>query len=175
MKKSQAEIKAMVTPEMIKAAETLTMAMAFTKTVQPIVEAYSQEILVRHQFKNLGDKKMFAELGREYTEEVILDRNQTYRMSDSDFAIYEKERQEACVKSGLKVENPDFCPLLVAENLENIAQGAFIDSIFPITGIKYEQVVVSKNMMKNIKTLIDLGLGLIASLGMLKNPLNKAA
>lgn len=182
MKKSKNEIKAMITPEMIKAAETLCMAKAFTQMVRPIVEVYSKEILVRHQFKNLGDKALFERLhnnGRhmedQYVEEVILDRNQTYRMSDSDFAIYEKERQEACAKSGLKVEHPEFCPLLVAENLEGMAEGAFVDAMSPVTKIEYQQAFCSKDGMKAVKKLVDLSLGLIASLGMLKNPLKKAA
>ena len=174
MKKSEQEIRKLITPEMVDSANAFCMAKAFVQTVKPIVEGYEKEILVRYQFTNKGEQDMLKRLqkhkrhlGEVCPERIILDSNQTYLMSDEDSAIYEKERQAACAKSGLKVEAPEYCPLLVAEDLERYARRVFIDSMEPITKISSNRIV----MIENIEEMAKLSLGLIASAGLLKNTL----
>lgn len=175
---NKSKIKLMVTSGMIQAAETLMMAQALVMMLRPIVEAYEREILIRYQFNNFGEKSSLMMVNEkrllkgmgpfEYVEEVILDPKQTYRLNEIDAAIFESERQVACAASGLKVEDPEYCPLLVAENLENQAQRVFVDSMKPITTFDYDQILQSSDCLNKIKQAVNLELGLLFSLGVVK-------
>lgn len=171
MKPTKDQIRKMVTPEMIQAANALCMAQAFTQTLRPIVEGYQKEILAKHQFTNKGEKAIFGKCGRQWEEEVVLNPDHTYLLSDEDANTYFAEIEVARQVAGLKVEREGNCPLLEAESLERKASHVFIDAMFPITKMNHDSVMNSSDFLGNRKKLIDLGLGLIASLGLLKNTL----
>lgn len=180
MKPTQAQIKAMVTEEMVQAANAYCMAKAYTQTIRPIVEGYQREILVRNQFTNKGEQAMLKRLqdnGRHLNEEikelVVLNPDHTYLMSDEDSQVYFVELEQARIKSGLKVEKEGNCPLLEAESMERTAVRVLIDVMEPITKINYNQVI--NTSFESRAKLIDLSIGLIASLGLLKNTLKKVA
>lgn len=174
MKPTQAQIRAMITPDMVQAANALVMAQAYTQTIRPIVEGYQKEILARHQFINKGEKELFEKLGRKFEETVVLDPNQSFLLSEEDAKTYFEEVEEARIKSGLEVQREGNCPLLEAEELERKAERVFIDAMAPITKMTHEQVWSSSGAIENAKKLVKLSLGLIASLGLLKNTLKKA-
>ena len=182
IKKSEKEIRALVTDEMVQAANALCMAKAFVQTIRPIVRKYQEEILTRHQFTNKGEVGTLNRLqanGRHLNEKVeeavVLNPEHIYLMSDEDANIYFAEVEQARIKSGLRIKKEGNCPLLEAESLERKAERVFVDAMEPITKMNHERVWSSSNAIENAKKLTNLGLGLIASLGLLKNTLNKAA
>lgn len=174
MKTSEQQIRKMITHEMVEAANAVCMAKAFVQTVRPIVEGYQKEILARHQFPNNGDLEMHEKHGQmdQFVFKVILDPSESFLLSDADFNTYDNECQEAAKKSGLKVEREGNCPLLEAESILVKANGVFVDLIQPVTKISRETALCSG--MEKYQKLVDLGIGLVASLGLLKNNLKAA-
>lgn len=136
------------TQEMITATETVFLAMAFTATIRPIVEGYQKKVLAEINPKSRFDDK------------AITDLNSTYEMHDSDFNVYLARCNEERIKAGLRVENIDHCPLLIAENLESKAKRALIEAMKPITNLDPQDVLCSG--LENYEKLIDLSLGLMA-------------
>lgn len=142
------------TEAMITAAHNVFVTMAFEQTVKPIVEGYQKDILSFWRFKiapehvTRGHKK----------DEIILNPKHSYLLSDDDFKLYLAECNDARIKAGLKVDNPEHCPLLVAKHLRIIAENTLIDTMKPVTGIKTDQVY----MLEHRKQLVDLTLKLLA-------------
>lgn len=146
--------------QQISTAKAVFMAMAITKTIEPIVRGYEREILKKHQFTNKGEIKRLQKHNITEVEKVILTPENSYLLSDEDFLIYHAECNEARKKAGLKVESDDFCPLLVAENLERQAKHAFIDAMEETTKIKFDQLF--KNFPTDYNNYLDLSLKLLA-------------
>ena len=92
------------------------------------------------------------------TDRVIADPEHTYLLNDTDFNIYLTEVKEARNKAGLKVENDDFCPLLVAERQEIEAARVMLKTMIPITKIDPDSIWKTEHWHK----LIDLTLRLLA-------------
>ena len=118
-------------PEMIRAAENCFAAMAYTKTIRPIVDAYQRRILAEMQAP-LAEK--WKERGR-HTDEIILNPDHTYLMEDADFQTYLARCREEQARAGLHTESPDHCPLLVAQHLQVKAEWVLIEAMEPITHI----------------------------------------
>ncbi|CAB3754426.1 hypothetical protein [Paraburkholderia humisilvae] len=109
---------------MTRAAENLLVAMAHEDLVRPVVVAYEEEILAQRQFR----------IARKYVERgcadtVILDRKQSYMLEASDLATYLKQCFEARDAAGLKVREPDNCPLLEAENTRIKAESLLLEAM----------------------------------------------
>ena len=140
------ESKFKPTKTMIEAAKTVFGCMALVNTIKPIVGGYQKKILQKHQFRN--------------SEGVIItEPNKSWTMSDEDFKIYLAECNKERIKAGLHVENEEFCPLLVVENLLIKAKWALIDAAEPITKIKSEEIY----NMEDREKLVELTLKLLAS------------
>jgi len=140
------------TKEMIEAAKSVFMAMAWVDTIRPVVESYEKAILARHQFhiaKEWIDKGM--------TDRVILESKSTYLMEDADFKIFNAETFEERDKAGLKVDKPEFCPLLTAECLQVDAEYKLIEAMKPVTRLE-----TSSLWGENRKKFLDLTLKLLA-------------
>jgi len=146
-------------PDMIRAAENCFAAMAFTETIRPIVEGYQRAILEYEKYpyspKCLGRREKSP-------ADYISDLRHTYMMSEEDFAHYLKRCQEEQAKAGLHTDDPDHCPLLVAEHLQVQAEHCLIDAMIPVTGITRERIFQSANSLKNLKKLKDLTLRFMA-------------
>ena len=138
-----------ITEEMKTAAKAVFMAMALVKTIKPIVEGYQRKII--NEMKPLD----------RYKGQIITNPNQSYQMGDSDFKIYLTRCNEERIKAGLKVENEEYCPLLVAEELQRKAERVFIDVMEPITHLSADRVLCSQNGLDNYHKLIDLSLRLL--------------
>lgn len=128
------------TAEQIKFAELLLMAQAFVETIRPIVEGYQKAILAKHNFTNQRTVERFVHRGAAPVE-VILDPKRSFELSDNDFAVYLKECNEARISARLQVDDPNHCPLLVAENLYRQAQRAFMESMESFTGINVDSLL----------------------------------
>lgn len=127
--------------EIIKAAETVFLAMAYTETLRPIVEGYQRRI--------------FEELGwHGYTQK------NAYLVPDTVFEKWMARCNEERIKAHLDVDDPEKCPLLVAEHLQMQAERALIDLIEPITHINADDAICSG--LDNYKKLIDLTLRWLA-------------
>ena len=135
MKTHELYYKITPTPDMIAAAKTVFMAKAWVDTIRPVVEGYKKVILAKHGWHI--DEKW---IDKGMTDKVILDPEHAYELSDQDFAIYLKEVKEARIQSGLKVDNEDFCPLLVAERLEMEAIRSLLTTMISITKIDPDDV-----------------------------------
>ncbi len=138
--------------EMVEAAKTVFMAMAWKGTIEPIVTGYEREILSRHQF-HISDEWT----AKGMPDKIILDPKETYLLNDIDSKIYINETFMARDNAGLKVDNPEFCPLLVAETMQIDAETALIATMESITHLEPGQLYG-----ENRKKLIDLTLRLLA-------------
>lgn len=157
--KSENKPKFNPTPEMITATKALLMAKAFVQTIKPIVDGYQKAILEKHQFTNRREVELLTKLGREAEERVILDPKESYQMSKEDFNTFWNECKIEREKAGLKVKRDDFCPLLVAENLERQAKNALLEAMRPLTKIDPDNLWD----MDNRKKLIELSINLMVS------------
>lgn len=146
------------TAEMVRAAENCFAAMAFTETIRPIVGGYQRRILAEMQAPLAEEWKRRNIAG---DEPIILDPAHTYLMESNDFQAYLARCREEQAKAGLYTDSPEYCPLLVAENLQMDAEHAMIDVMVPVTGITREKIFGSAHSLKNLKKLIDLSLRLM--------------
>ena len=122
------------TPELIEAAELLFAAKAWVNTVKPIVRRIQQSVLDSHEFHPIDKYKDTERDG------PIKEPERTYLMTDSDFEIYFAECKRAYAREGLHTDKPEFCPLLVAENIERQARDLMLERARYITNIDHNQI-----------------------------------
>lgn len=144
------------TQEMIEAAKAVFMTMAYVETIKPIVKRYEKAILEKHQF-HIAKVWTADKPGRKMPDQIILNPDQTYLLEDSDFQLYYKETLKARDEAGLKVDNPEHCPLLVAEDLQCQAENALIVAMEPVTHLEPGRLYGD-----NRKKFLDLTLKLLA-------------
>lgn len=149
------------TPEMINAAELCVMAMAHTQTIRPIVEEHKKKVLAENSYPFADRfKEMARKRGHELAEFCKED-NAIYMMSDEDFQDYHAKCLALHLSKGIKVEHPDHCPLLVAEELQRKAERHLCEVMEPITKLSVDDVLCSADGIKNYNQLIDLTLRLL--------------
>jgi hypothetical protein len=142
------------TPTMVSLAQSVMVAMAFADTIRPIVVGYETDIL-----KN-GQWRIRPEFADRLNNEIIIDPKRAYLMSDEDALVFHAECKKARDTAGLKVENDEHCPLLVAENLVMQCERALIDEMATITGMSSNNLCCIG--MDKRKQYIDLTLRLLA-------------
>lgn len=142
----QTKLKFNPTQEMLTAAKTVFVAMAWEGTVRPVVKKYEAEILEQLDAKN------------KRTGEPIRDAAQCYLIDDETFQKFLKIAHDKHLEHGFKVPEFGYCPLLMAENTLRKAQNCFIDAMQPITKIAVSDLWNMKHRAK----LIDLSLKLLA-------------
>ncbi|MDP1968029.1 MAG: hypothetical protein Q8K31_02425 [Burkholderiaceae bacterium] len=141
--------------ELIRAAETLFMAMALESTVRPVVEQYSRAILAKHQFQ------IDAQWREHGMEGAVLDPKRSYLLSNEDADTYHRECRAARDAARLKVSRPDNCPLLEAESDLLQAQNAFITQLSALPGLELFGKTEMLSLAQRAK-VVDLGLRLVA-------------
>jgi len=141
-----------ISADMIAAAETLFLAMAYTQTIRPVVEEYQKRIIAEIKPKVC---EKFAQFGNN----AITEAKDTYLMNDDDFKVYLQRSHDEALKAGFKVEM-DYCPLLIAESLETEAEHALIKAMYPITHLEANDVLSAG--LDKYEKLIDLSLRLLA-------------
>jgi hypothetical protein len=129
---------------MVAAAEAVFTAMAFERTIREVVEPYQRKIL--------------KELGWD------IELKSTWTLPDTVFAEFVKRCHEERDKAGLKVDSPEQCPLLVAENLVMEAEHALIEAVQPLTDITLDHLLCSPDGkgLEHLAHYIDLNLRLLA-------------
>lgn len=123
------------TQEMIRAAEKLFVVMAKLDMIRPIVEGYKKRILAENQWRvrpayqdRLGDR-------------VILEIKDAYLMSDDDFVKYDALSKQARDVAELRVDDPNKCPLLVAEHSLIQAKRYLIEAMEPLTKVNADKLL----------------------------------
>lgn len=82
-------------------------------------------------------------------------------MGEEDHKTYHEECKRARDAAGLHVDDPDFCPLLVAEDLLHQAEHVLIEVMEPVTGISFDDLMCSSNGVENLRQYINLTLPLL--------------
>lgn len=158
-------------PGLLRAAESLLVAMTAERLVRPVVEAYEHAILAKHQFPPAEEYRQHVK------EEVILDRTNAWLLGEADFKVYNAECFAARDAAGLKVSQPDNCPLLEAENAQRLAVNALIQEVGNIPGLETFKKDNGAMTLEMRKQIVDITLGLVAPYfdhgnGVLKRYLN---
>jgi len=142
--------------ELIECALLVFKAIAYTETIRPVVEKYQKEILAKHQF-TVSDK--WVKMGE--PKRVILDEGSTYLLKDKDFKVYLKEVHEQHIKHGFNVKF-EYCPLLIAEDLERQAKKTFVDQSKEFNIMDDETFDCLTWDLKNYKKYIEITLSYVA-------------
>lgn len=133
--------------KMIKTAQDVFLNMANVETIKPIVLGIQNKILEKHQFKVKNEFK------RHEKQKIVLKPSNDYLMSDADFKVYMTEQRNELKKVNLETENPEFCPLLVAEDNLRKAENKLIESFKVITGLSCSDVNMKLDTRKKFLEL----------------------
>lgn len=130
------------TKDMVAAAALVMHTMAAVDVIKPIVDGYRRRILEEGQWQVKPEfRDKMSRRGGGLGEEVILDPKNAYLMSDENFAIYDAKCKAARDEAGLHVEDPEFCPLCVAEHDLVKARVLLVNAMQPITGLEYNKLL----------------------------------
>jgi hypothetical protein len=140
---------------LVRAAESVFMAMAIVDSVRPIVKQYEERILREGQWRIA---RKWVDLNMD--DRVILDPNEAYLLEAGDAALYYSRCQEARKAAKLTVSEEGNCPLLEAEGLLLTAEGELVKSMAPITGLDLDRVICLEP--NKYRKYIDLSLRLVA-------------
>jgi hypothetical protein len=143
--------------ELIKAAETVFLAMTYTESIRPSVEKIQQDLV---DFWKMEVSPKWRD-SRGLPEGNIIDTpNHVYLASDEDARLYYLDLDDAYKKAGYKDLKAGYCPLLIAESLQREAERLLVESSKYIHKMDADDVICSG--MKNYKQLIELTLKLCA-------------
>lgn len=143
------------TQEQIRMAEAVFTTMAHESLIRPIVEAYELAILEKHQFRIA---RKWIDMG--ITDHLVLERKDTFLLADEDAKVFHAECFAARDAAKLAVDDPEHCPLLVAEHLRIRAENALLQAIATIPGLEsFASGTMSLDMRKKA---IDLTLRMLA-------------
>lgn len=140
---------------LIRLAEAVVVAMAHEDIVRPIVEAYQRKVMEKHQFRISREW-----VARGMEDVVILDPKDTYLLSEEDAAVVHAAFNVERDATTLKVNRPDSCPLLVAENIRIKAENALLEELGKLPGLA--PLASGFLTLKHRAKAIDLGLKLVA-------------
>lgn len=134
------------TKDMIEAAKAVFMAKAFVETIKPIVTEYQTKVLNELKLKDAR------------TGELITNPKHMYLADKSEWPKYFERINEERIKAKLHVDNPEHCPLLVAESMLRQARNLLIEVMEPITKISLDRLV----LIEHKEELVELSLKLLA-------------
>jgi hypothetical protein len=152
------EIK--VTKPMAAAALAVVMAQAAEQAIRPVVEGYRQKI-IEEEFYDYDEK--WIKRGLVDVKDYIKSFKDDYMMDAKEYKHYWGRCRKEQEKAGLKTAKPEHCPLLVAENTLSDAKRLLVDVMEPVTKISYDDLITSKNAIKNLNELVELTLRLICN------------
>jgi hypothetical protein len=147
------------TNEIVQAASTVFVAMALVQTIRPVVIGIQTKVLLKGHYKYSNDLALKLIDRGEIFPDYVTNPDHTYLMNDKDFQDYLTKCKQYELESGLKTENPEFCPLLVAESMEREAKHCLIEVMEPITKITLD---MATHNLENYRKLVELTLKLLA-------------
>ncbi len=124
---------------------------SIVNVIKPKIKKLQKEILNKNQF--ICDIECLDENEKSY---VVLDPKDTYLLSSKDAKKFYKEYAIGFDKLGLKVSDPKFCPLLVAEYEFRNKTREFVNEMSTLTGITHEMVFTSSHSSENWKKLTKI-------------------
>jgi len=153
------------TQEMIDAATKVLVIQALIGTIEPVIREIETKLLKEMRIpmanKNIECERAHGLLDSQ-NYPFIMDSRNMYLASDEDakryFDAYDKAKDEA----GFEKYGRGYCPLLVEEYNLIKANRHFVDTMEPISGISFENVLCSGDFLKYYKELINLNLSLMA-------------
>lgn len=145
-----------VSKKLIKKAESVFLAMAYTQMVRPIVEKYQKEIVKETPFF-VSDEVVKIDL-KYIINKRILSPNEMYLADEESSERYFNLLDKAAADNGFKVKRR-YCPLLIAENLEREAKNELLKEAEYITNIDPNSIT----KMDYKKELVELILKLCAN------------
>lgn len=140
---------------LIAAADSVLVLQARAELISEIVLGYQTRLLAENRWKIRPD---FAVRGRG-ADEVILQPSISYLLKDEDFSQYQVLCLEEASKAGLKVQHPDGCPKIDAENRLRDAEHLLLSLAAPYTGISADDAGVTLELRRK---LLDLVLSTLA-------------
>lgn len=158
------------TPEMISAAECLLLAIAYERTIRPIVEGYEQKILAERKWEVKSE--MQKEPG---VMEYITGSNLTWLMSGEDFESFRKRCNEERVAANLvsavddSLPQDDYCPLLVAVDITRKMKIALCEVMASVAKISSDDMMMLST--EETEKLVEMSLNFLV--GFVANPLAK--
>ena len=144
------------TPDMIQAASTVFLAIAYTETIRPTIEAIQSKLLKELSFK---PSEKWVKMGINDLPERITENKNAYLLNDEDAKKYFSLLDEEVKKAGFNVKT-GYCPLLIAEDMERKAKRLLIDTMEPITGFNTDKILCTG--LDNYKKMVELTLALLA-------------
>lgn len=155
--------KCQPTREMVQAAASVFMAMAWVATVKPVVEAYQARVLKVGQWRIRPEfaEKMHARGGRsDPAGDIITDPQQSFLLSEDDFTKYLTAVNIERTNAGLAIQREGNCPLLEAENLLVKTKHRLVSVMAPVTKLSLEKITSAP--MSDYTQYIELTLRLLS-------------
>ena len=172
MKINRSNKKLPIKPEMVLAARSVLMAMAFTETIKPVALEMQKKVLEEIE---IFDDKVYhrrnspiAEIGssRKSFGERITSFEKLYLSADEEAVQKIYQKYDQLQRERKLLEDKDdlgVCALLKAENLERKAKRVLVDMMQPITKMSVEDILSSKNGIENFERVVELTLQMLAS------------
>lgn len=135
---------------LIEAATTVMMCMAYKQTIEPIVTQYQKEILEKHRFLPKYDERLKNDVD---FKQPVLNPDHLYTIADEDFNTYLVGVHQKHLENGFNVEF-GYCPLLMARNMESDAHRELLEEAKYITKLDPQDSICSG--MDNYKQAIEL-------------------
>jgi hypothetical protein len=160
------------TDDMVTAATMVFQGMALVGTVEPTVRGYEREVLEQMEPKSRSWEK------HDFPAKVITEPKDAWQMDEEEFLVYlgrvnDKQKghpEVVAIVNSVRIAwgqepidfeaQPDYCPLLVAEDMLRGRRRQLIDVMEPVTGIDAQSVLCSG--LDNYDKFVDLTLRLLA-------------
>lgn len=140
---------------LIATADSVLVLQARAELISEVVIGYQTRLLAENRWKINPD---LAVRGRG-ADEVILQPSISYLLKDEDFSQYQVLCLEEASKAGLKVQHPDGCPKIDADNRLRDAEHLLLGLAAPYTGISADDAGVTLELRRK---LLDLVLSTLA-------------
>lgn len=155
-----------ITPELRSAVETYLLAKAHVAMLKPIVDGISRAAMASspvHIDDEFMDEARFARRGvASFTDGngYITDPDKLFMGRAADLDGYYAAKQALIDAEGLTPDNPDHCPLLVAESDLSDAEKVVIDAASYLTARAGKTPITSKTLINsglaNYRKYVDL-------------------
>lgn len=164
--KTKPKLKDVLTPELCSLVSTYLVTRAFAETMREKVDEVYREVLTQYPvYANTFDRT-----------EQILSSGKLYMCSDEALVrvVYDEVNKRLLARKLKPADmEADYCPALVAENLQTTAENLLIESAGAPFGITNSRLMCSGKGLENRQKFIDLNVQLVVSSTGFKNPLTQ--
>ena len=144
------------TSDMLNAVKAVLIAKVYADGIRPIVQANQSKVLLENDFRISEAWRNHRSLREVNLPEFVREEKIAYLMAEDDLKIYLQKVYDLNKASGLDVNDPTFCPLLVAESMYRDAVRLLLEVMEPITKLPVVRIPWNKT-----DSLVQLMLNLI--------------